>query len=50
MSYIVIEKHGGPQYATIVTNEDGDVRVFDTLNDAVIECDDCQDGQIVEIN
>lgn len=47
MQYIVIEKHGGWQYAGIVTDEDGNVKVFDSLEDAILEKEDCQDGIIV---
>lgn len=48
--YIVIEKHGGPQYAIIVTNENGENMIFDTREEAQIEANDCQDGVILEIN
>ena len=47
MSYIVIEKHGGPEYAIIVTDEDGNNKIFDTPEEAQTEADDCQDGIIV---
>ena len=47
--YIVIECHGGPEYAIIVTNEDGLTKVFDTLEEAEAEAADCQDGRVVEI-
>lgn len=47
--FIVIECHGGAEYATIVTNEDGETKVFDTEKEAQIEADDCQDGRVVEI-
>jgi hypothetical protein len=30
MSFIIIELHGGPEYAIIVTNQDGDNLVFET--------------------
>ena len=50
MSYIVIECHGGPEYAIICTTEEGDNKVFDTLEDAQAEVDDCQNGMIIEIN
>lgn len=50
MSYIVIEKHGGAQYAIIVTDENGLTKVFDTEKLAQREADDCQDAIIVEIN
>lgn len=47
--YIVIETHGGPEYAAIVTDENGVNKVFDTIEEAQAEADDCQDGKIVEI-
>lgn len=48
--WIVIEKHGGPEYAIIVTDENGYNKIFDTEDDAQIEADDCQDGIVIEIN
>jgi hypothetical protein len=50
MPFIVIEKHGGPEYAAIVTNEDGENLVFYDEDSAQKEADDCQDGIIIEIN
>lgn len=47
--YIVIETHGGAEYASIVTDEDGHNKVFDTKEEAQEECDELQDGIIVEI-
>ena len=47
MSYIVIETHGGAEYAIIVPNEDGGNKVFDELAEA--EATDCQDGVVVEL-
>lgn len=49
MSFIVIEKHGGAEYANIVTNSDGENMVFDTPEEAQAEADDCQDGIVVKI-
>ena len=49
MSYIVLETHGGAEYAIIVTDEDGNNKVFDDFDDAQHEADDCQDGIVVEI-
>jgi hypothetical protein len=43
--YIVLEMFDNP---TVVTNEDGDVLYFDTLDEAQSEADDCQDGKVVE--
>lgn len=48
--YIVIEKHGGWEYAAIVTNEDGENKLFDTLKEAQEEADDCQDGIVIPEN
>jgi hypothetical protein len=45
--YIVIEKHGGPEYAIICTDEDGNNKVFDTEEEAQVEADDCQDGIVI---
>ena len=49
MSYIVIETFGGPEYAIIVTDTDGNNLVFDTREEAEAEAADCQDGLVVEI-
>lgn len=46
--YIVIETHGGLEYATIVMNEeDGTNKVFNNLKDAITEQSDCQDAIII---
>lgn len=44
--YIVIEKFGTP---TIVTDEDGNVKEFETPESAQAEADDCQDGLVVDL-
>lgn len=50
MNYLVIELFPCPEMATIVTNPDtGENMVFGTYGSAQIECDECQDGIIVEI-
>jgi len=49
MSYIVIETFGGPEYAAIVTDRDGNNLVFESYEDAEKEAGDCQEGLIVEI-
>jgi hypothetical protein len=49
MSYIVIDCFGGPEYAIIVTSEDGENKVFDDKSEAQAEADDCQDGRVIEI-
>lgn len=49
MSFIVIECHGGAQYAAICTDEDGNNLVFDDREAAETEAADCQDGFVVEL-
>ena len=49
MPFIVIETFGGAKHASIVTNEDNEVMVYDTRKEAQGEADDCQDGIVVEI-
>lgn len=48
-TYIVLECHGGPEYAIVVTDEDGNNKVFTSFAEAQKEADDCQDGLVVEI-
>jgi len=48
--FIVIEKFGGPEYAGIVTDEEGNNKVFDKIEEAQAEADDCQDGIVVELD
>lgn len=47
MAYIVIEAFGGAEYATIVMDENGNNKVFDTEEEAQLEADDCQDGLVL---
>lgn len=49
MAYIILELHGGPEYAAICTDPDGNNLVFNDYAEAEKEVDDCQDGRIVEI-
>jgi hypothetical protein len=49
MSFLVLELLGGPEYAAIVTNQDGNNLVFDTRQEAEAEAADCQDGLVVEV-
>lgn len=49
MCFIVIETLGGAEYATIVTDIEGNNLVFDTREEAEQEAADCQDGLVVEI-
>jgi len=47
--FIVIELHGGPEYAAIVTDEEGQNKVFDTKKEADDEAADCQEGLVVPV-
>jgi hypothetical protein len=49
MSYIIIETHGGPQYAVIVTDTEGNNLVFDDIGEAEKEAADCQDAIVIEL-
>ena len=49
MNYLIIETHGGPEYAIIVTDKEGNNLVFDTYLDARQEASDCQTGIVIEI-
>jgi hypothetical protein len=49
MSYIVIETHGGAAYAIIVTDENGENKVFDEKSEAEAEAADCQHGMVIEL-
>lgn len=49
MSYIVLECFGGAEYVTVVTDEEGNNKVFNTREDAETEAGDCQDGIIIEL-
>jgi len=40
MGFIVIETFGGPGYAILVTDEDGNNKVFETLQEAENETAD----------
>lgn len=47
--YIVIEKFN-PGWPTIVTDEEGQPKLFDSWKSASEEAEDCQDGIIVDLN
>jgi hypothetical protein len=48
--FIVIETLGGPEYATICTNEDGDNAVFETEEEATrFASSECHEGVVVEL-
>jgi hypothetical protein len=49
MSFLVLECFGGPEYAAVVTDEKGNNLVFETLEAAEQEADDCQQGLVVKI-
>ena len=49
MAYIVIEKFGGLEYAAIVTDEEGNNKIFDTFDEALEEAEECQDGVVVQL-
>ena len=46
--FIVIEKFD-KLFPTIVTNEDGTPMLFEQEDQAHAEADECQDGQVVEL-
>ena len=48
-SYIVIEVHGGPEYAAICVDENGENVVFDSREDAEEYAKDWQDAIVVEL-
>jgi hypothetical protein len=50
MSFIVIETHGSPEYAIIVTDENGNNLVFETRIEAEKEAEDCQDGMVASLD
>jgi hypothetical protein len=50
MRYLILELHGGPEYAAIVTDTDDNNLVFDDRALAEAEAADCQDPLIVEID
>jgi hypothetical protein len=49
MSYIIIETFGGPEFAIIVTDTNGNNLVFEKRADAEREAADCQNGVIIEL-
>ena len=49
MSFIVIERFGGPAYAIIATDADGSNLVFENREEAEQEAADCQEGLVVEL-
>jgi hypothetical protein len=48
MSFIAIKMHNGPEYAIIITDQDGNSLVFDNREDAEAETADCQNGFVLE--
>ena len=49
MSYIVMETFGGPEYAIIVTDTDGNNLVFQDHAEAEHEASRCQEGMVILI-
>lgn len=48
--YIVVETHGGPEYAAVCLDEDGEVATFDSRKKAREFADEeCQMGILVEV-
>jgi hypothetical protein len=47
--FIVIEAFGGAEYAIVVTDTEGNNKVFTTRKAAQIEADDCQDGRVIKL-
>lgn len=50
MRYLILELHGGPEIATIVTDTDGNNLVFDKRSEAEGEAADCQFPMIIEVD
>ena len=48
MSFLIIELHGGAEYAAICTDQEGNNLVFEDYAEAEREAADCPDGIIVE--
>jgi len=49
MSYIELETFGGAEYTIVVSDENGQNKVFDDRDLAEAEAADCKDGIVVEI-
>jgi len=47
--YLVIETHGGYEYATICTNEDGENEAFETKKEAEKYASNCQEGIVINL-
>lgn len=48
MGFIVIETYGGAEYAIVVTDTNGNNKVFDTRAEADNEVTDYHDGLVVD--
>ena len=49
MNYLAIETHGGAEYAIIVTDQNGNNKVFGDKAEAETEAADCQVDIVIEI-
>jgi len=49
MCFIILEMFGGPEFAGIVTDEDGENKIFDNKKDAEAEAAECQEGMVIEL-
>lgn len=49
MSFIVLETHGGPEYAYVTCKEDGEAYVFETYEEAEEHANYFQSVKIVEL-
>ncbi|MEO7214697.1 hypothetical protein [Mucilaginibacter sp.] len=47
--YLVLEMHGGAEFAVICTDEDGNNLIFTNKQDAEEEASNCQEGLVVEV-
>ena len=47
--FVVIENHGGANYAAICINENGENMVFSTESEAAEYAKDCQEGVVIEL-
>lgn len=48
--YLIIELHGGAEYAYIITDTDGSNMVFETEEAAQLEANNCHKPFIINVN